>query len=723
MGRLLFGRAGCVPMKSVVGNAAESLSFEERLTDSETRYRLLSENCSDMIACLDLEGRYLFASPASYTLFGQTEADLLGHHAIEFTHPDDVQKLPQIIAEIREKPGSRTLTFRRRHKDGNYIWVETKIQGVCDADQQVIGIVLTARDISERRKAEEDLRIAATAFETQEGMVVCDARTTILRVNRAFTEITGYTAAEVVGRKISVLKSGRHDGAFYRIMWDTIRQTGSWGGEVWNRRKNGEVYPEWLAITAVKGMGGEISHYVGTFNDITQRKAIEDEIEHLAYYDPLTRLPNRRMLLDRLRQALPNSLRSRRDGALLFLDLDNFKTLNDTLGHDKGDQLLQQMAERLVSCVRQTDTVARLGGDEFVVMLEELSDDRAEAARQARVVGEKILDALSKPYKLATYEFECTSSIGVALFSDHRDDIDEIIKLADLAMYRAKTAGRNTIRFFHPDMHSAIAERAALERELRVAIDAGQFTLYYQPQVDGDERIIGAEALLRWQHPIKGLLSPDLFIPLAEETGLILPLGRWVLEDACRQLALWGRRRETAHLTLAVNISASQLRQTDFVDQVCAILASTGADPSKLKLELTETVLLDDVDDAIAKMRTLNGCGVHFSLDDFGTGYSSLAYLKGLPLRQVKIDRSFIADVHSDPNAAAIVKTIIFLARSLGLTVIAEGVETVEQKRFLGRNGCRAYQGFLFSSPQPLEAFERSIEGRGDAQPIELRIA
>jgi diguanylate cyclase (GGDEF)-like protein/PAS domain S-box-containing protein len=559
------------------------------------------------------------------------------------------------------------------------------------------------------RKAEADLRVAATAFESQEGMVITDADNIILRINRAFTEMTGYTADEAVGQSISLLKSDRHDATFYAAMWESIERTGSWQGEIWDRRKTGEVYPKWLTITAVRGDDGIITHYVGAHTDITQRKAAEDEIKHLAFYDPLTRLPNRRLLRDRLQHALTAGARNRSYGALLFIDLDNFKTLNDTLGHDKGDLLLQQVAERLTKCVRAEDTVARLGGDEFVMMLERVSDNPHDTATAAEAVGEKILAALNEPYRLAGHDHHSSPSIGVTLFSGHGEELEDVLKRADLAMYQAKAGGRNTLRFFDPDMQAAVNARVALESDLRDAIHTGQLLVYYQVQVDSGGRPTGAEALVRWPHPVRGLVSPADFIPLAEETGLIVPLGLWVLETACAQLVAWAAGPNTAHLSVAVNVSARQFRHPDFVRQVLGVIDRSGADASKLKLELTESILLNDMDDIIAKMTALKARGVCFSLDDFGTGYSSLSYLKRLPLDQLKIDQSFVRDLLTDPNDAAIAKTIVDLARSMGLAVIAEGVETEAQRESLARNGCRAYQGYLFGRPLPLAGFEELL--------------
>ena len=554
-----------------------------------------------------------------------------------------------------------------------------------------------------------DLRIAAIAFDAQEGMFITDANNVILRINQAFTDITGYATDETIGKTPGFLSSGRHDGKFYAAMHESIALTRSWRGEIWNRRKNGDIHPEWLTITAVTDSAGALTHYVSTLTDISQRKAAEEQIQNLAFYDPLTQLPNRRLLLDRLQQALASSARSDRTGALLFIDLDNFKLLNDTLGHDKGDLLLQQVARRLTQCVREGDSVARLGGDEFLLVLEELSGNATEAATQVKAIGEKILDALNRPYNLDGHDYHNTPSIGVTLFSDHLCSVDELMKHADLAMYEAKKAGRNTLRFFDPRMQATITARAALEKDLREGLLQQQFLLYYQPQVNAAGHITGTEALLRWQHPQRGVVSPAVFIPLAEETHLILPIGQWVMEMACLQLVEWAKSPDTAHLSIAVNVSALQFRQADFADQVLAVLQRSGANPLKLKIELTESLLLDNVEDIIAKMTVLKTRGIGFSLDDFGTGYSSLSYLKRLPLDQLKIDQTFVRDLLTDPNDAAIARTIVALAQSLGLSVIAEGVETTAQRDCLALQGCLAYQGYLFGRPLPVTDFEQLL--------------
>jgi len=564
----------------------------------------------------------------------------------------------------------------------------------------------TVRDITLRKQNEIELRIAATAFESQEGILVTDTNKTILRVNSAFTAITGFMPKDVVGKTPRVLQSGKQGATFYAAMWESINATGAWQGEIWNRRKNGEAFLEHLTITAVKDPNGIISNYVGTITDITLRKEALDKIERLAFYDPLTGLPNRRLLQNRLTPALISSHSNSLQGALLFIDMDNFKTLNDTLGHDMGDLLLKQVAQRLESCVRKGDTVARFGGDEFVVMLENLSSFTHEAITQAKIIGNKIMNALNLPYRLNFHDYHSTPSIGVTLFTGHEQSIEELLKQADIAMYQAKSSGRNALRFFDPKMQASINARALLEEELRLAMKEQQFIIYFQPQVHHSGQIIGAEVLIRWQHPERGLVSPVEFIPLAEETRLILPIGEWVLKTACSQLKIWEGNKHTRHLQLAVNVSARQFHQADFVEQVCQILELNGINPSMLKLELTESLVLDDIDDTIFKMNALRKIGVNFSMDDFGTGYSSLSSLKKLPLDQVKIDQSFVRDLSIDLDDAIIVETVIAMANKLNIQVIAEGVETEAQRTFLEFNGCQYYQGYLFSEPLPIEQFE-----------------
>jgi len=687
----------------------ERKELEASLREQKEFFQLISESIGEHIAVLDLRGRRLYNSPSYRQFFGDT-SELPGTDSFVDIHPDDRERVREVFRQTVRSGVGQEIEYRLLRRDGGVRYMSSVGRVIRDQHGQPQRIVVVSHDFTDRRHAEQWERIAAAAFELEQGMFITDADGIILRVNQAFTAITGYTAAEAVGQTPRLLRSGRHDALFYAAMRDSLARTGAWQGEIWNRRKNDEIYPEWLTISAVSDSQGRVTHYVSMLTDITLRKATQEEIKQLAFYDALTGLPNRRLLHDRLRIAMAASARRERQGALLFIDLDNFKTLNDTLGHEKGDLLLQQVASRLSECVRERDTVARLGGDEFVVMLEDLGARQEDAASQSRIVGEKIVAVLNRPYDLAGHEYHNTPSVGVTLFDGQRDNIDELMKRADLAMYEAKATGRNTLRFFDPRMQAVVTARAALERDLRQALLAGEFFLCYQPQIGKDGRLLGAEALLRWQHAQRGLVSPGEFIPLAEETGLILPLGQWVLQTACAQVALWAAQAGRADFSLSVNVSARQLRQANFVDQVLAALDASGARPHNLKLELTESMLLDNVQEIIAKMTALKARGVGFSLDDFGTGYSSLSYLKRLPLDQLKIDQSFVRDLLNDANDEAIARTIVALAHSLGLEVIAEGVETVAQRDALAGHGCHAYQGYLFSRPLPLAEFETFLE-------------
>jgi diguanylate cyclase (GGDEF)-like protein/PAS domain S-box-containing protein len=643
------------------------------------------------------------------TLLGEERKTMRRRRFARFVTPEDSDRYHRLFVSVMQHDGRQACELALRRANGSVFHAQLDCLRVAAVDGPPL-VRITLTDITERKRAEAELRVAAIAFESQEGMFVTDAANVILRINRAFTDITGFTAKDAVGQTPRLLKSGRHDAAFYAAMWKTLTRTGDWRGEILNRQKSGSVNAEWLTITAVKGNDGNVTHYVGTLVDITTRKAAEANIERLAFFDPLTRLPNRRLLQDRLQRALAACGRSGRGGAILFIDLDDFKTLNDTEGHDVGDLLLQQVAQRLLACVRANDTVARLGGDEFVVMLEDLSKNPQDGATRSEIVGEKILVALASPYLLAGHEHHSTVSIGVTLFCDPKETADDLVKRADLAMYRAKAGGGNAVRFFDPEMQAAVTARIALEADLRRGLREGQFVLHYQAQVDGEGRLTGAEALVRWQHPRRGLVWPAEFIPLAEETGLIQPLGEWVLETACAQLAAWRARPDTAHLTLAINVSAREFRHPEFVARVLAVVDRAGADPQKLMLELTESSLLDDMEGSIAKMTALKARVQGFSLDDFGTGYSSFSYLKHLPLDQLKIDQSFVRNVLTDPSDAAIARAIMALGQSLGLAVIAEGVETEEQRDFLARQGCHAFQGYLFGRPGPVEALRVTAE-------------
>ncbi len=605
-------------------------------------------------------------------------------------------------------------------------------QQLCNADGEVVGIVFvlfrqpiaetdfiasTLQIFASRASAEierqlADARIrhqASLLDKAQDAIVVRDLEHRAIYWNKSAERLYGWSQLQALGQSIDTLLYD--DPTHFHHATRTVLEQGEWTGEIVQRHRNGstiEVEGRW---TLVRGDDGQPQSILAINTDISQRKANEREIQRLAFYDALTGLPNRMLLMDRMHQALATAQRRQQGGALLFIDLDNFKTLNDTLGHDQGDLLLQQVAQRLNTCVRSVDTVARLGGDEFVVMLEELSPKPHELALHARSVGEKILTMLAVPYALEGYQYRSTPSIGIAPFAGELTSVGELLKQADLAMYQAKTAGRNTLRFFDPDMQAVVTARAALEADLRSALAQDEFLLHFQPQMRHTGQCVGVEALVRWAHPQRGMVSPAQFIPLAEETGLILPLGRWVLHNACQQLASWQQDRALAHLTMAVNVSSRQFRHASFVDDVARVLAITGAPSGQLKLELTESVLVEDMETTIATMEALRSYGVGFSLDDFGTGYSSLSYLKRMPLDQLKIDQSFVRDLLTDPNDAAIVDTIIGLSRSLGLEVIAEGVESTEQRELLARAGCQLYQGYLFSRPLSvdlLDAFLRT---------------
>ena len=563
-------------------------------------------------------------------------------------------------------------------------------------------------------------------------MLLIDPNGRILDANQAALRFYGYPKDRFLAMQISDI-SQRSAIAILDTLGSAVQADGS-QFESQHRLADGSLRDVSVSSSPIKMGDRRVLHTI--VFDITDRKRAEAEIQNLAFFDPLTHLPNRRLLLDRLQQALAGSARSQRKGALLFIDLDNFKALNDTYGHAQGDLLLQQAAQRLGSCIRQGDTVARLGGDEFVVMLKDLSGDATEAFDQVTAVGAKVLNALKLPYQLGGVQHHSSASVGITLFgageegeageeSDARagsgysslnsslnsglNSVDALFKRADLALYQAKATGRNTMSFFDPAMQVAVAARAELEADLRQGLQDGQFLLYYQAQVNAQGQLTGAEVLARWQHPKLGMVPPVQFIRLAEDTGLILPLGHWVLETACRQLAAWTSRRETQHLSLSVNVSVRQFHQPGFVQEVLDTIRTTGAPANRLKLELTESLLVDDVDDIIVKMSALKAQGVGFSLDDFGTGYSSLSYLKRLPLDQLKIDQSFVRDALTDPNDAAIAKTIVALGQSLGLTVIAEGVETQAQRDFLWQNGCYAYQGYFFGRPGPVQGLEAFI--------------
>ncbi len=661
------------------------------------------DHMGDKVTWIDSEARIMYANIAACESLGYSREEMHRLRVPDFDPDFPTESWPEHWEAIKEH-GSFTFETRHCTKSGDIYPVEVSVNYMrFEGVEYNCGY---ARDISKRKKIEEELRIAATTFDSQDAILITDQQGNVLRANKAFQDMTGYHIDELAGNNPRHLKSEHHNASFYRKLLSELRDSGNWSGEMWIRRKNGEVYPASVTVTAVYDDQQRVSNYVSVTRDISDIKKTEQEIHQLAFYDHLTQLPNRRLLQERLQHTIAGSARHGWYAALIFLDLDHFKTINDTQGHLVGDRLLIETARRLQSCVREGDSVARLGGDEFVLIIEELSDEPGEAATQTELIVEKIREEMNKPYVLNHYQYLSSASFGINLFQGHQESVEDLLKHADIAMYQAKTAGRDAIRFYDPDMQTAIEARADLEDELRQALTKNQFLLHYQIQVNGQRRPLGAEVLLRWEHPRQGMVSPTTFIELSEETGLIVPIGLWVLETACMQLKSWRHNALTRDLTLAVNVSAKQFRQPDFVTQIKRILLESGARPSHLKLELTESTVLDNVEDTITKMRELKSLGVSFSMDDFGTGYSSLQYLKRLPLDQIKIDRSFVRDIALDPNDDAIVQTIIAMSGALGLNVIAEGVETETQREFLERHGCQAFQGYLFGKPLSLAQFE-----------------
>ncbi|MFZ2852983.1 MAG: EAL domain-containing protein [Rhodocyclaceae bacterium] len=715
MGALVVGFSGLL-LLALLSALLLRLRHSERresrmlaeLSESEEAFRHLFEKQSDPILLLK-DGAFVDCNTATLTLLAYpSKAEFLNRKPADISplyQPDgrsSAEKAAELIAATLQA-GYRRFEWLHIRADGSEVPVEVTLTLVTLRGETILHTLW--RDITERQAADRRLRLLASVFEhSGEAILISDRDNRILEVNQTFTQLTGYSADEVRGQNPRILSSGRMQPEGYRAMWQAIENDGYWQGEVWDRRKDGSCYPKWLTISVIRGHHDAVEYYIGNFIDISERKATEDRINHLAHHDTLTGLPNRYKLHGRLVQALASTRRDGRTLALLFIDLDRFKNINDTLGHHVGDELLREVAARLLTCVRESDVVARLGGDEFVVVLTDV-----EIPAVGRVA-EKILRALARPFRIAGNELRSAGSIGIAVFPEDGGSVEVLMQNADTAMYHAKAMGRNNVKFFTVSMNTEARVRHEMEGALHLAIERQEFLLHFQPQVDSRQRVIGAEVLLRWQHPERGIVPPGDFIPLAEETGLILPIGDWVLKEACRQLERWSHTAWASDLPLAVNVSARQFRQTDFVRQVRRVLEESGAKPGCLKLELTESLVLDDIGDTIGKMRAIRQLGVSFSMDDFGTGYSSLAYLTRLPLDQLKIDRSFVTNLPDDKSDAIIAQTVITMGRSLGLSVIAEGVETEAQRDFLERHDCHAYQGFLFSRPLPLDDFERYLQ-------------
>ena len=672
------------------------------------RSRMLLRNAQDGIHVIDRQGQLLEGSDSFFRMIGSTPQAAVGKTLCYWDNYYNKAELQELINRGISTPRGIRFETCYQNAQGECYPVEVSSVLVHLDDEEVF--FCSARDITARKKAEENQRIAATAFDSQVGMLITDPHLVILRSNYAFTKITGYSEEELIGHKPKILQSAMHDKNFYSSMWNHIRTTGSWQGEIWNKRKNGELYPQHILIAAVRDANGQTTHYVASITDISAYKASEEKVHLLAFYDSLTKLPNRSLFLDRLEQSMQEVKNKKQLGAILCIDLDNFKALNDTEGHETGDRLLQQVATRLLECVEANHMVARLGSDVFVMLLDQLSASETETIQCAEKTAKRILQTLAQPYFFVDSEYRSSASIGISLFGlEAHENIQDPVKRADMALSEAKNYGRNTYRFFDPLIQSQVQERAEIDAGLRQSLEKNQLVLYYQPQVNGAQQVTGVEALLRWLHPVKGMISPARFIPVAEENGFIITLGQWVLESACQQLSDWAKYPQTAHLSMAVNVSASQFARDEFVQDVLAILEHTQAPPHLLKLELTESALVMRVEDIIEKMTFLKRYGVMFSLDDFGTGYSSLTYLQRIPIDQLKIDQGFIRDIMVSTNDAEIAKMIIVLAKTLGISVLAEGVETEAQREVLEKQGCYHYQGYLFGKPMPIDELKQYL--------------
>lgn len=692
--------------------AVDVTRLDEKLGALEEEINQLYEHVPFGSHALDAQGTYQHINSLELSWLGYSCEEIVGKKKLtDFLTPASQQLLRKYLPSPGLNNVIADLELELLHRDGTSTPVSLNSVGFTDATGKLIKRRAVLFDLRESRQNKIRQLVAAAAFESLSGTCITDSQEVIQQVNHAFTELTGYSAQEAVGQTPRLLKSGHHDAAFYQAMWAALKEQGHWQGEIWNKRKDGAIIAEWLSISSVVDAAGAVTHYVGSFFDITASKAAEAELTQLAYFDPLTQLPNRRLLLDRLTQAMALASRTGLYSAVLFVDLDHFKAINDTRGHDAGDVVLVEAARRLRACVRAGDSVARLGGDEFVVLLEGLDANPLESAAQARMVAEKMLDSMAKPYQFSGFEFHCSASIGIDSFVDFTSAAD-LIQHADLAMYQSKVAGRNRLRFFDADMQTQVIVRAALDNDLHSALKQQQFKLFFQPQVNLQGQIVAAEALLRWQHPVRGLVLPGDFITLAEENGLIVPIGQWVLQAACAQLKAWESIPLARELRLAINVSARQYRQDNFAESVQQVLKASAIDSAKLVLEVTESLMLD-VPDAIGKMKALQKLGVRFSLDDFGIGYSSLAGLSKLPLSELKIDQSFVGMLGLQTNDAIIVRATVAMGQALGLEVVAEGVETQTQYDMLVRKGCQRFQGYLFGRPVPIEEFEALLQSAG----------
>lgn len=706
----IHGTDGTVDGASFIAeDVTERTRAEIALRESESRLRDMAANIPGVlyqwVERTNGERGFRWVSSRLKDVFGIDPAD--AHRIAEYIHPDDRVRWVQSIEEANRTGAIWNFEGRMIFPDGSLRWWQGISRQSKVTDEEIVynGVLL---DVTDRKLAEGELRLAAKVFEASRvGIMIMDPERRVLSINRAFTAITGFRPEEVLGQLPRQLESDRHDQHYYRAMWRRPRAGGVWEGEVWLRRRDGFPFPARVQVIAVVGDEAEITHYISIVEDISERKAQEERIRHMAQHDFLTGLPNRALLEDRLHQAMPLALRNGTRLAVLFLDLDRFKLINDSLGHDVGDRLLQQVSRRLAGCVRAADTVSRQGGDEFVLLLQDL-----DAPEQAAAVARKILDVISEPFVVDGTQLSVTPSIGISVFPDDAPDSAPLLRNADAAMYHAKGVGRNNYQFFTRDMNARVVERVEIEARLRRAIAAEEFSLHFQPRIDlTDKTVIGVEALLRWNDPEFGMVAPSTFIPIAEESGLILQIGEWVLNAACRQVHRW-QEQGLAHFPVSVNLSAVQFRQRGLEQVVADALKASGIEPAYLELEVTETSIMHDIDEVRGTLDRLKAFGITLSVDDFGTGYSSLGYLKRLPLDRLKIDRSFVKDVTEDADDAAITAAIVAMARTLGLKTIAEGVETEAQLAFLKGLGCEEGQGYYFSRPLPPEALAEYVRKR-----------
>jgi diguanylate cyclase (GGDEF)-like protein/PAS domain S-box-containing protein len=683
-------------LQGVMIDITAQVSASEALHASEARFRTMAETSIDAIFMTDHAGYLTYLSPSAEQISGQPIAQALGRHFSEFLPPADTPRVLTMLERALAGEIVMLEEFRTARADGTPLIIEINAAAV-QRDGIVNGIQGVVRDITRRKQAEEQFTLAQAVIDSSiEGVTITDPDGTIVFTNPAFTTITGYSAQEALGHTPRILKSKHHTDDFYREMWASLVTQGYWQGEIWNRRKNGEAYPEWLTISAVRDPHGVTTHYVAVFHDITEAKAQEERIRYQAQHDALTGLPNRTLFLDRLTQAIVHAQRNHGQLAVMLLDLDRFKSVNDSLGHVVGDRLLQAVAERLRGCIRAEDTVARLGGDEFILLLPNLSDQA-----NALLLADKIRQAFQHAIHIDGHELYVTPSIGITTFPDDGQDAGVLIQNADVALYRAKEEGRNAYRLYTPAMNDRALERLEMDAHLRKALEREEFFLVYQPRVElSTGRITSVEALIRWQHPELGLVNPGQFIPLAEETGLIVPIGSWVLREACRQGCAW-QQAGLPPVRIAVNVSGRQFAQKDLVAEVLTTLTETGLAPTLLELEITESVAMADVTATLATLTALHDHGIAIAIDDFGTSYSSLGYLKQFPVHALKIDQSFVREIPDDRNSVAIAAAIVALAHSLGLQVIAEGAETEAQLGVLHTYQCEEVQGFVFSRPLP----------------------